>query len=216
MVDAIVREQLDTLVRTRIQKNQEQISHSLKQIAEGNPLGSERDESRRVQRLSAKTGLDRRQAEALSASIRKAATEIEQPALRAEAIAERLRYATATGDVAGVAVPAARPEAVWGTADFIGVEFFTRGRRAANAVGRITFQSGRVQGTGFLVAPGLLLTNNHVIETADAAASMCVQFDFEVDDDGVNRSSTGVRLRPLALLCVFANQQAGLRPGGAQ
>ena len=188
MVDAIVREQLDALVKTRVQKNQEQISHSLKQIAEGNPLGSERDEDRRVQRLSVKTGLDRRQAEALSASIRKAATEIDQPALRAEAVVERLRYST--GEVAGVGTPVIRPEAVWGTADFIGVEFFTRGRRAANAVGRITFQSGRVQGTGFLVAPGLLLTNNHVIETPAAATSMSVQFDFEVDDDGVNRSST--------------------------
>ena len=189
MVDAIVREQLDALVRTRVQKNQEQISHSLKQIAEGNPLGSERDESRRVQRISAKTGLDRRQAEAVSATIQKTATEIDQPAaLRAEAAAERLRYST--GEVAGVGAPVARPEAVWGTADFIGVEFFTRGRRAANAVGRITYQSGRVEGTGFLVAPGLLLTNNHVIETAGAAASMCVQFDFEVDDEGVNRSST--------------------------
>src|SRR5688572_19423464 len=191
MVDAVVREQLDALVKARVQKNQEQINHSLRQIAEGNPLGSERDENRRVQRLSAKTGLDRRQSEALSATIQKAATEIDHPALRADAIAERLRYATtATGAAAGVVVPAARPEAVWGTADFIGVEFFTRGRRAANAVGRITFQSGRVQGTGFLVAPGLLLTNNHVIETAGAATTMCVQFDFEVDDDGVNRSST--------------------------
>ena len=122
MLDTIARERLDALVKTRIQKNQEQITHSLKQIAEGNPLGSERDESRRVQRLSAKTGLDRRQAEALSASIRKAATEIDSPGLRAEAMAERLRYGA--GDAADIVPPASRPEAVWGTADFVGVEFF--------------------------------------------------------------------------------------------
>jgi endonuclease G, mitochondrial len=168
MVSEAYAERLDSIVKARLQSNRAQISHSLRQIAAGNPLGAETDDERKVARLALKTGFDRRQAEALSESIRSTAEDIDRPTV----------------------TRAARPEAIWGTADFIGVEFFARGRRAANAVGRILFQSGRVQGTGFLVGPGLLLTNNHVIESAVVAVSMCVQFDFEVDEGGLNRSST--------------------------
>ena len=45
-----------------------------------------------------------------------------------------------------------------------GVAFLERGRRAADAVGRVAFLSDAPQGTGFLVGPGLFLTNHHVIE----------------------------------------------------
>jgi endonuclease G len=188
MIDDSVRQQLDSLVRARIERNEPQIAHSLRQIAAGNPLGAEPQESRRVARLAIKTGLDRRQAEALSASIRQTAEEVQEPPRGAEIMREAIRVTS--DEIARPAAGVPQPEAVWGTPDFVGVQFFTRGRRAANAVGRVMFRSGRVQGTGFLVAPGVLLTNNHVIESAALAGSMVVQFDFELDDSGFDRSPT--------------------------
>jgi endonuclease G len=180
MIDEAVQQRLDSLVQARINRNEAQIAHSLRQIAAGNPLGAETQENRRVARLSIKTG-DRRQAEALSASIRQTAKEVEPRGARM--LTESIRVMSDDMAEPAVAVPA--PEAVWGTPDFVGVEFFSRGRRAANAVGRVMFRSGRVQGIGFLVAPGVLLTNNHVIESALSADTMAVQFDFELDDSGI-------------------------------
>lgn len=188
MVDEATRNQLDALVKARLLTNAAQIRHSLRQIAAGNPLGAEVDESRRVARLAIKTGVERRQAEAMSASIRQTAEGIEAPPRRAVRPPRGLKLTAEPA--ARKAGRGARPEAVWDTADFVGVEFFNRGRRAANSVGRIVFRSGRVQGTGFLVAPGVLLTNKHVIDSANAAAAMCVQFDFELDETGIDRTAT--------------------------
>ena len=46
-------------------------------------------------------------------------------------------------------------------------------------------------GTGFLVAPGLLLTNNHVIPDEEAAAGFIAEFDYELDSD--DRKLGGIR-----------------------
>jgi len=205
MASEAMQQQLDALVRSRLQKNEPQIDHSLRQIAAGNPLGAETQESRRVARLAIKTGLDRRQAEALSTSIRQCSRDIEESRRGGEGLRESRRGAEGLRESMLVTIAdetprreefVARPEAVWETPDFVGVEFFTRGRRAANAVGRVMFRTGRVQGTGFLVAPGMLITNNHVIESAAAAGAMVVQFDFELDDSGFDRAPTVFALDP--------------------
>src|SRR5262245_32399587 len=125
MVDEAVRQQLDWLVRARVQKNLAQIDHSLRQIEAGNPLGAETLESRRVARLAIKTGLDRRQSEALSASIRQTAKEVEDLPRGAEPFRDSVRIAS--DETARRAEVISRPEAVWGTPDFVGVQFFTRG-----------------------------------------------------------------------------------------
>ena len=62
------------------------------------------------------------------------------------------------------------------------VAFFERGRRAAQAVCRIT-QNGQAIGTGFLVSPRLILTNNHVIGSPAQAKAMALEFDYELDID---------------------------------
>ncbi len=188
MLDS-TRAQLSALVTSRIKKQEPQIKHSLQQIAAGNPLGAETNESRRMARLTIKTGAERRQAEAMSASISQAARSVDRIGRRRSPLRpERLRLVS--GEAARVLRRVSQPEAIWDTADFVGVEFLTRGRRAANAVGQITFRSGRFQGTGFLVAPGILLTNNHVIESSAAAGGMCVRFDYELDDSGIDRAPT--------------------------
>lgn len=62
------------------------------------------------------------------------------------------------------------------------LEILARRRRA---VARITVGEGRsaLSGTGFLVGRNLLLTNNHVLDSADAAHDATVEFDYEVSSD---------------------------------
>jgi endonuclease G len=165
---AQTRRQLDALVRERLHRNTPQIEHSLAQIASGNPLGAEPERERALRRMQAK-GLSPSEAEALAAQI------------KSEAADARKALPGRDGR-----------EAVWGqTLDFLDVSFFHRGRIAADAVARVAFRdSDRPQGTGLLAAPGLLLTNNHVIENEDAAAALCAQFRYEQD---VAESSYGFR-----------------------
>ena len=64
-------------------------------------------------------------------------------------------------------------EALIGTADFLSVEFLERGALAARSVGRILIEApgGRAAlGTGFMVGPGLLMTNQHVLTSGRRAA----------------------------------------------
>ncbi len=65
------------------------------------------------------------------------------------------------------------------------VNYLERGATVAKAVCRIAMRdaAGRPQGhgTGFLVAPGLLITNNHVLPEAGWAARSFAEFDFALD-----------------------------------
>jgi hypothetical protein len=56
-------------------------------------------------------------------------------------------------------------------------EFLSRGWECAHSVGRIALSDGGY-GSGFIVSDQLLVTNNHVIPNASAAASASVQFDY--------------------------------------
>jgi len=88
-------------------------------------------------------------------------------------------------------------EAVVGGADDSDhVNFLSRGLLAARAVCRLV-QGGSPVGTGFLVAPGLLLTNNHVIASAEEAATFVAEFDYELDlDDQPRRPVVRFQVRP--------------------
>ncbi|MBW8728126.1 MAG: hypothetical protein JF625_23650, partial [Inquilinus limosus] len=69
-------------------------------------------------------------------------------------------------------------ERLIGDSDLMSINFLDRGRRAAAAVCRIKVpsDSGAWYGTGFLVGPRLLLTNNHVLGSADEASQCEVEF----------------------------------------
>ena len=161
MPDIRVVAEVDNVVRDRLKKAQPEIEASLAKIAEGNPLAAEPSTRRRVDRLQTKAGLSREEATMISAAV------------------------DAEDAAAGAKFTAAKspgPEAIRGsTLDFIGVAFLERGRRAADAVGRVAYLNGGPQGTGFLVTPRLFLTNHHVIESATAASRFQVQFDYEYD-----------------------------------
>ncbi len=91
-------------------------------------------------------------------------------------------------------------ERILGTSDLLEINFLDLGRRAGRAVGRVQVRdlSGHVRefGTGFLVAPGLLLTNNHVLPTADSARRSLVDFDFEDDEQFQPRTPVVFGLDP--------------------
>jgi endonuclease G len=91
----------------------------------------------------------------------------------------------------------AGPEAIWGdTIDFVDVAFFERGRRAGRAVCRIVTRTGNALGTGFLISPRLILTNNHVIGSPSAADGVFAEFDYERDSDGSIKQTTRFNLDP--------------------
>ena len=169
--DPEILAQVENIVRDRIKKTSPEIKTSLRHIADGNPLASEQNVPRRLERLQAKASLSRTEAEMISTAIDVAAAD-ERKAARA----------ARPGKPAG-------PEAIRGpTLDFIGIAFLERGRRAANSVGRVAFLNGSPQGSGFLVAPGLFLTNHHVISSPADARRFQVQFDYE--QDGMNAIRT--------------------------
>jgi len=74
--------------------------------------------------------------------------------------------------------------------------FLTLGAERTRAVGRIISQSGRGFGTGFLISPRLLITNNHVIDNPDLAARCRVQFDFVKGIDGSIGTTEAYQLAP--------------------
>ncbi len=80
--------------------------------------------------------------------------------------------------------------------------FLPRGARAARTVARIsTRDNGRELplGTGFLVSPRLLMTNNHVLPSVEAAESVVVEFSAELDIDNQPQISSRFELDPTGL-----------------
>ena len=62
------------------------------------------------------------------------------------------------------------------------VHWLSGGLRVARAVGLVKGPLGN--GTGFLVAPWLLMTNNHVLPDPDAAAAATVRFGYQEQENG--------------------------------
>jgi endonuclease G len=74
-----------------------------------------------------------------------------------------------------------------GTEDFLGVSYLEAGAGAACAVGRVVIrEDGQVAGygTGSLVSPSLLLTNHHVLPSAEVAEGSSIEFRFQDGLDG--------------------------------
>ena len=77
-----------------------------------------------------------------------------------------------------------------------GTAFFQRGLRAARAVGRVVVDGGSSFGTGFMISPQLMMTNNHVLRTANEAARSKIEFDFVHDLSGRLMRPKVFRFRP--------------------
>ena len=91
--------------------------------------------------------------------------------------------------------------------------FLPRGARVAATVARITLlDQGRELplGTGFLVSPRLLMTNNHVLPTASAASGVVVEFGAELDIDNLPRTSSRWSLDPQTVFLTDAHLDVSL------
>lgn len=91
--------------------------------------------------------------------------------------------------------------------NFLGVRFLALGQRAARAIARVDIRTpdGRIgSGTGSLVSSRLLLTNNHVLQSADWARRSSAVFDFEDDLDNKPRPTVAFSLDPDAFF--FTNK----------
>ncbi|TVQ03713.1 MAG: hypothetical protein EA381_01090 [Planctomycetaceae bacterium] len=88
-------------------------------------------------------------------------------------------------------------EAVIGFDEIMPIRFVHRGSQAADAVGRVVIRSSRAaNGTGFLVAPRLLLTNNHVLrDVADANINL-LQLAFDEREHGWPIAPVEFRFQP--------------------
>ncbi|BBB92003.1 MAG TPA: DNA/RNA non-specific endonuclease [Methylomusa anaerophila] len=91
-------------------------------------------------------------------------------------------------------------ERLIGESDLFPTSYLEAGLKASKPVCRIEIRDhiGRVlgHGTGFLVSPSLLLTNNHVLENVDAARFSLAQFNYEVDLNLMPRQVKSFRLEP--------------------
>ena len=178
--------QVENIARERLKRTKPQIEASLNYIAAGNPLASEPERSRRLDRLQTKASLSRDEATMISAAIDMSAAEPASGAAKARG-----------------------PEAIQGsTLDFVGIAFLERGRLAADAVGRVAFLNEGPQGTGFLVAPKLFLTNHHVISSAADSRRFQVQFDYEYDKSNLVRPTSSFLFDPD--LCFVTDDIEGL------
>ncbi|SKD02200.1 Trypsin-like peptidase domain-containing protein [Chitinophaga ginsengisegetis] len=103
--------------------------------------------------------------------------EANQPLVQLEDNPTRVQYRVARENTPLVATALER---ITGTADFQDKYVLDRLSEMSKAVCRI-LKGGSPIGTGFLVTEDILLTNHHVIESADDAEDMIAEFNYEVD-----------------------------------
>jgi len=166
---------LESAVRARLGNANDQIQHTLDCVDAGNPLASEWEASRLKRRLQAKGLFTPEEAETMTRGI----------------------FAQAAAAPVGEVRKEAGPEKIWGnTLDFVGVAFLERGLKAARTVARVAYRDGQALGTGFLISNRLFITNQHVIQTAEEARHLALDFDYELDLNGRPTSCTRFVLDP--------------------
>ena len=86
-------------------------------------------------------------------------------------------------------------EALIGDNNLRPISFLEMGTRRARCVTQVIV-TGLGLGTGFLIAPNLLLTNNHVIPSVDHARQTLLRFNYETDVSGQLMASSYYNCAP--------------------
>ncbi len=93
-------------------------------------------------------------------------------------------------------------ERILGENDLVDVNYLVRALFTAKSICRIILRDrfGREigYGTGFKISPRLMLTNQHVLESAARAETALAEFDYELDQDNRPKSTTRYPLDPLS------------------
>ncbi len=123
-------------------------------------------------------------------------------------VRKRIQHvARAIIETEGAGLPAQGPgvsalERIIGKNDLMSVRFLELALRIARTVGRIDVRASdgthAGYGTGFLVSPRLMLTNNHVLTDATSTGYSRVEFDFQEGVDGKLQTSIFASFDPAA------------------
>ena len=124
-------------------------------------------------------------------------------------VEKRLRRLVDEGPTAAAGEIGARPpgagdrlgfERIIDKSDLISVNYLEIGLQVARSVGRIHIRTSSLRtvgyGTGFLVAPRLMMTNHHVLSDETEAASSLMEFNYQDAPDGSRVESTRLPLDP--------------------
>jgi endonuclease G, mitochondrial len=91
-------------------------------------------------------------------------------------------------------------ERILGQNDLMPVSYLEYALRVSQSVGRVIIRSNSQRvigyGTGSMISPRLLITNNHVLETISASRSSAIEFNYQSDLSGQMRSSEVYELDP--------------------
>lgn len=170
-------------------------------IRAGNLLQA--DSPARVQARLNRLGIDRRVAERVAGTGTGLWNEAKRRILdnaeqaKASGSTEQEKAEAVTAETLGIEPGAMPPaememnelllERIVGRNDLLGIAYMDRGLAASRTVGCVRlFDNGRCvgSGTGFMVSPQLLMTNNHVLEDAAMGRQARVVFNFQDDPDG--------------------------------
>jgi endonuclease G len=84
--------------------------------------------------------------------------------------------------------------------DLDSINYLAKGTFASRSICRIQLKDGRANligyATGFLIGPGLLMTNNHVFGKPGDAANSLADFDYELDILGMERTPVRFGFEP--------------------
>lgn len=99
------------------------------------------------------------------------------------------------GDWRGAADQPSLEKIIGPRSTLVDVSYLEKGMLRARAVVRIKYPDGS-SGTGFLVAGEILVTNNHVIATAEAAKLAVAQFNYQGTVEGLSAEVEELSLDP--------------------
>jgi len=85
--------------------------------------------------------------------------------------------------------------------DLLPVSFLEEGAKKAQPIGKIT--AGPYLGTGFLIAPDIIMTNNHVIKSEQEAQNAFIEFNYELGVDAIPKNSESFTLKPDSIFITY-------------
>lgn len=86
-------------------------------------------------------------------------------------------------------------ERILGANDLVHVRYLSRGQRAARSVIRVHLDGDAI-GTGWLIARGLICTNNHVLSTEDEARRARFELFYETPEGGGDPAARSLKASP--------------------
>lgn len=98
-------------------------------------------------------------------------------------------------------------ERLIGANNLMDIYYLQRGLDVAKTVCRIVMVSSSKKtpiGTGFMVGPGLMMTNNHVIETSTDSKYLSAEFEYEKGANGINSQTYFFNFDPEAFFITNA------------